>query len=824
MIRVPFNDAWHVGPLVSVHEAIAPATTEATEVSLPHDAMLMGGRSIKDSDGPPTAYFRHGKWTYEKRFPVPETWRQKRIAFEFEGVYRDAMVYINGALAGQWANGYSRFHVRADDYLEYGQTNAVRVDATACQDSRWYSGGGIYRPVSLLVGGLVHITPTGVRLTTPDIDDGLATVVASTEIANEDIRTRAVEVRLEIADAAGKVVASDHSPVTLVPGETIAARQRVYLRQPSLWSVDSPHLYHVTVRLLDTDGQTDEACTHFGIRTVTVDPLRGLRINGEAVKLRGGAVHHDNGVLGAADFTDAADRRVRLLKAAGFNALRSAHNPMSVAMLEACDRHGMLVMDELFDVWTVPKSGDDYSRSFPQWWERDVDSMVAKDFNHPSVVMYSIGNEIIEAGTTNGARWGRRLADRVRAQDPHRLVTHALQGMYIARDKIPALKAELQPDATPIRGLNDYLGQVTHLIDALMASPVVGERLEEPASVLDVVGLNYGESRYVLDKDAFPNRVVVGSETFPTKIDQLWKLVTENAHVIGDFTWTAWDFLGEVGTGRHVYPEDQQVHRAPYPWLTAECGDIDIIGQCQPISYYREIVFGLTTTPYLAVRRPRQDGYAIKPRAWTWSDVSPSWTFDLPLDSLLHVEAYAAADEVEFRLNGVTVATVPVGTARDFVAEADVPYKPGVLEVVAYRDGVETGRSGLCSAGEPMCLKLDADRSEVPADPQRLVHIEISLIDEEGVVNPNRDTRVTLEVDGPGVLQGFGSAAPSTEESFLDAGTTSFDGRALAIVRATGESGRITVTAKAQGLPPTSVEIGAVQSSTSSVTGRRSVC
>ncbi|MEU0108849.1 glycoside hydrolase family 2 TIM barrel-domain containing protein [Streptomyces sp. NPDC006129] len=818
MIRIPFNDAWRVGPLVSVHEAIVVAGAGEEEVTLPHDAMLRGGRSAENSGGPQTGYFRDGKWTYEKQFDVPAEWAAKRVAFEFEGVYRDAMVYLNGALAGQWAGGYSRFHVSADPFLKYGQVNTVRVDAQAHQDSRWYSGGGIHRPVSLLVGGLVHVTPTGLRLTTPDVDADLATVVASTEIVNEDVSTRVVEVLLEIRDTAGTVVASDRSRVTLLAGDTITTCQRAYVRQPSLWSVDSPHLYHASVRLSDDNGPLDEASTHFGIRTVTADPIRGLRVNGETVKLRGGAIHHDNGILGAADFADAAERRVRMLKAAGFNALRSAHNPMSVALLDACDRLGMLVMDELFDVWTVPKSGDDYSRRFPQWWERDVDAMVAKDVNHPSVIMYSIGNEIIEAGTPHGARWGRRIADRVRAQDPTRLVTHALQGMYIARDKIPALKAELQLGTAP-RGLNDYLGQAMHLLDALMASPVVGERLAEPASVLDVVGLNYGESRYVLDKETHPNRVVVGSETFPTKIDQLWQLVTENPHVIGDFTWTAWDFLGEVGTGRHVYPEDQQVHRAPYPWLTAECGDIDITGQRHPISYYREIVYGLTSKPYLAVRRPREDGYVIKPRAWTWTDVSTSWTFDVPVGSPLHVEAYAAADEVEFRLNGTTVATVPVGTERNFVAEADVPYEPGVLEVVAYRNGAEVGRSALRTAGEPTHLSLETDRTVLPADPQRLAHIDIALVDDNGVLNPNRDTEITIEVDGPGVLQGFGTGAPATEESFLDASATSFRGRALAIVRATGETGRITVTARAHGLPDTSVEIDAVQAPTQHRTG-----
>lgn len=800
MIRTPFNDAWTVGPLTSVHEAIVVAGPGEQVVTLPHDAMLGGGRSADHSGGPQTGYFRDGKWTYEKQFDVPLTWATKRVTFEFGGVYRDAMVYLNGALAGQWANGYSTFHVEADAYLKYGETNVIRVDAQAHQDSRWYSGGGVHRPVHLLIGELVRITPTGLRVRTPDIDPDLATVVASTEIVNDDIRTRAVELTLEIRDHEGLLVASDSSRVTLLAGDRTTAHPRAYVRQPALWSVDSPSLYRATVRLTDSDGRVDEASTSFGIRKVTVDPVRGLRINGETVKLRGAAIHHDNGILGAADFADASERRVRLLKAAGFNALRSAHNPISAAMLDACDRHGMLVMDEAFDVWTVAKSGDDYSRRFPNWWERDIDAMVAKDVNHPSVIMYSIGNEIIEAGTPHGTRWGRRLAERVRGQDPTRLVTHALQGMYLARDQIPALRAQTQHNAE-IRGLNDYLGRLTDLIDALMASPVVGERLAEPASVLDVVGLNYGESRYLLDKERFPNRVVVGSETFPTRIDHLWKLVTENPHVIGDFTWTGWDFLGEVGTGRHVYPEDAQVHRAPYPWLTAECGDLDITGHRQPISYYRATVYGLRQTPYLVVRRPRADGHVIEPKAWTWSDVSPSWTFDVAPHSPLHIEVYANADEVELFLNGAKVATAPVGTSRRFVAELDVPYQPGTLEVVAYRQGEEVGRSALRTAGEPTRLRLDTDRTVLRADPQQLAYIDIAVVDHHDVLNPIRDSTVTIEVDGPGVLQGFGTGAPATEESFLDNSATTHNGRALAVIRATGEIGLITVTARADGFP-----------------------
>ena len=805
MIRQSFNDAWRFGPFASVHAAIVFDGPDQDLVTLPHDAMLTMGRAAEHSGGPSSGYFRGGTWSYEKSFDVPDEWRSKRVTFEFEGVYRDAMVYLNGALAGQWAYGYTGFHVSADAHLKYGQTNTIRVDARAQDDSRWYSGGGIYRPVHLLIGELIHIAPNGIRVSTPEVDDELATVAVAADIVNEDIHTRTVQVELDIRDGDGNPVTSDRSRLTLQPGEAATVRQRAYIRNPSLWNLDTPHLYRATMRLFDDHGDIDNSTTTFGIRTVTADPVRGLRLNGQTVKLRGCGVHHDNGVLGAADFADASERKVRKLKEAGFNAIRSAHNPLSVSMLDACDRVGVLVMDEAFDAWTFAKSDDDYSRRFISWWQRDIDAMVAKDINHPSVILYSIGNEIIEAGTSAGARLGRQLAERIRSQDPTRLVTHALQGMYIARDEIAALTDT--PSNEQPKGLNEYLARLSDLVDNLMASDVVGDRLIEPASVLDVVGLNYGDSRYVIDKDPFPNRVVVGSESFPTKIAHLWQLVTDNAHVIGDFTWLGWDFLGEAGTGRPVYPEDEQVHRAPYPWLTIDCGDLDITGQRQPISYYREIVYGLTDTPYLAVAPPREDGYVVEAKAWTWTDTTASWTWDTPVGMPLHVEAYATGTDVEFRLNGDTVARVAVGSRRSFVAEAHIPYQPGTLEAVSYRDGREIGRVALHTAAEPARVQIEVDQTELPAGPQRLAHLELSITDKDGVLNTGADQLITIEVDGPAILQGLGTGAPTTEEDFRTNSCTTYKGRALAVLRSTGDSGHVKVRAFAAGLPDATLQI-----------------
>ncbi|MEU6716747.1 glycoside hydrolase family 2 TIM barrel-domain containing protein [Nonomuraea sp. NPDC046802] len=802
MIRESFNDGWRVAPRTSIFEQLSGGGSESVAVTLPHDAMLAGGRSAEGSDGSHTGYHRPGSWQYDKDFEVPAEWVSKRVTLEFEGVYRDAMVFVNGAFAGQWAGGYSTFHIAVDAFLRYGRTNTVRVEAQAHQDSRWYSGGGIHRPVHLLIGGLLHITPTGLRVTTPQIDDDLATAEVTTEVVNEGTGTRTVEALLELYDGSGTLVAADRAPVTVLAGERAVVRQRAYIRDPALWSVEEPNLYTATVRLLDADGQADEARTTFGIRSLSVDPIRGLRINGTPVKLRGACVHHDNGLLGAAAIGRAEERRVRLLKDAGFNAIRSAHNPISTAMLEACDRVGMLVMDETFDMWAQSKTHDDYSRRFPQWWERDVDAMVAKDFNHPSVIFYSIGNEILEAGTPHGARWGRLLAERVRTQDPTRLITNALNGMLTVLDKLPELMAQAGGS-----GFNDALGSLADVTAGLSALPEVGARLAESAAVLDVVGLNYGDSRYLSDRDTFPNRVVVGSETFPTLIDRYWKLVTEHGHIIGDFTWTGWDYLGESGIGRPVYPGEGPSFGAPYPWLTASTGDLDITGRRRPVSYYREIVFGLRRAPYLAVQRPEQREQPFKAGAWAWTDSVASWTWDTPPGTPVVVEAYTDADEIEFLLNGATAARVPVGGDKAFLATAELPYQPGTLEAVAYRNGTETGRCRLITAAAPSQLRLIPDREQVSTDRQDLAYLDIALTDEHATVNPISDRVVTVTLDGPAALQALGTARPSTEESFLATSCTTYEGRALAVIRPTGTQGTATVTVHADGLPPATVTV-----------------
>jgi beta-galactosidase len=811
MIRESFNTGWTAGPAQTGFSA-AMGSASLPPVTLPYDVVRDRRRSADVRRGGDTAYFPGGFFAYEKTFAVPEAYRDKTVALEFEGVYRDAVVFINGQFAAQRPSGYAEFLVDADPFLRHGQENTIRVECRVHEDSRWYTGGGIYRPVHLLVADLVHVAPNGVRVTTPDVDADRAVVAVATTLRNVSRETRSPRVTTRILDAAGTVVAESSTPVTVLPGGSEVARVRLPVRSPSLWSVDAPALYTVETAVTEGDRTLDEDRTVFGIRTLQVDSVSGLRVNGERVDLRGACIHHDTGLLGAATIARAEERRVEILKAAGFNAIRSSHNPISRSTLEACDRLGMLVMDELTDVWTKPKSPFDYAVVFPEWWERDMEAMVAKDFNHPSVVMYSIGNEIFEVGSSLGSQWGRRLAEKVRSLDDTRFVTNAINGMVAVADQLAALLAgESSGDESGASDINSLITSMGDTMAQLGASDLVTQATEESAAVLDVVGFNYADSRYVLDRDLFPHRVIVGTETFPGHIDELWRHVRENTHVIGDFTWTGWDYLGEVGVGRVDYPDESYVNSGftgAYPWLTAWVGDIDITGVRRPQSYYRETVFGLRQVPYIAVHRPEHHGKATWRTPWAWTDTLSSWTWAVPDGSPVTVDVYSDAAEVELLLDGRSLGRSPVGQRKAFVARFEVTYAPGELVAVAYDGDTEVGRTSLRTATGPTRLTAAADREVLRADDGDLAYVALTFVDPTDVLVTNEERVLSVTVTGPGVLAGLGSGRPRTEEPFNGSQCTSFDGRAMAIVRPTGP-GAIEVRVESDGCEPVTVGIRA---------------
>jgi beta-galactosidase len=805
MDRTSFDDGWQVRPkVISFVESFGSGSAWQS-VRLPHDAMIAGRRD--PAAGPAGAYFPGGAWEYRKRFDVPEDLRGKRVVLELEGVYRSAAVFVNGDHAGHRPYGYSNFEIRLDQLLRFGERNEIRVDATAHEDSRWYSGAGIYRPTWLLVGGPVHLLPEGVHVRTPAIDDEAAVVEVATEVRNDAMVPASASVVTELVDPEGRVVARDVAPLTVRSGEVQVSRQRLVVPAPARWCVERPHLHTCRTELLVDGEVVDREGTTFGIRSLEVDAARGMRINGEPVKLRGACIHHDNGVLGAATFARAEERRVELLRAAGFNALRSAHHPMSRALLDACDRLGMLVMDEAFDMWSQPKSNSDYARSFPDWWEADVEAMVRKDRNHPSVVMYSIGNEIPEAGSPAGAAQGRAMAQAIRALDDSRFTTNAVNP--VASIGMPLFEgtAHLYGEEHEDAGVNTLLTGHWAILQTVLQQDVVDERTAESFGAVDVAGYNYLDSRYEVDHELHPNRVIVGAETFPVQIADGWAQVQALPHLIGDFTWTGWDYLGEVGVGRTEYEGSDHAFHAEYPWLTAWVGDLDITGHRRPLSYYREIVFGLRQDPYVVVRRPEHHGRPITYTSpWAWSDAVSSWSWPGFEGQPVTVEVYADADEVELLLDDRSLARLPGGAAVRFKAEVELTYEPGTLAAVAYRGGIEVGRSSLRSASGPVLLGVRPDRASIRSDGTDLTFVDVELVDAEGTVHTGADRAVHVDVAGPGVLQGLGSGNPCTEETFEGPSHDTFDGRVLAVVRPTGP-GTIVVTVTADRCQPVMVEI-----------------
>lgn len=805
MIRRPFREGWSVGPKLGAFEA---PTAEAAPrpIRLPHDAVRDLPRSADSDQGVHTGYVPGGVFEYAKLVDVPPEWRDKTVRVEFEGVYRDAVVFVNGDAVVHEPNGYNAFEAVLDPYLRYGEPNRITVEARAHRDSRWYSGAGIYRPVHLVVAEPVHIPLGGTTVATPDIDADRAVVEVATTVRNGSRHTRTLRLAWVVRKPDGTDAATGAAPVTVLPGEESVARLRVVVDEPELWSDASPALYRVLTTLAADDGSvidTDDVA--FGIRRLQLDARHGLRVNGESVKLRGACVHHDSGPLGAATFADAEDRRVRLLKAAGFNALRSAHNPMSRAMLEACDRHGVYVMDELTDTWTRSKVAFDAAPSFSDRWRHDVEALVAKDVNHPSVIMYSIGNEILELGSPAGSAWSRRLAEAFRAADPTRFVTNGINGIIANLDRLLVTDAAPGDEAgAEASDPNTMMATMGDMMAAANASELVTASTEESAAVLDVVGFNYAESRYEIDRELFPNRVIVGSETFPSRIEKMWELVERLDHVIGDFTWTGWDYLGEAGIGRVDYTDEPGYGPTgtvgPFPHLLAGCGDLDITGHRRPVSYYREIVFRLRSEPYLAVHPPQHHGRPTATTPWAWDDTVSSWTWDAAPGAPVTVDVYAAAEEVELVRDGVSVAVEPVGAEKAFRARFETEYHPGELTAIARSGGREVGRTTLHTAGDAV-LTASFERSEIAAD--GLGFAEIVVADPDGNVASDAEVLITVTVEGDAELAGLGTGRIRTEESFAGPTVTTYDGRALAIARPTGPGSAI-LTVSADGFEPVS--------------------
>ncbi len=737
---------------------------EGKNVTLPHDAMLAAGRDAESEGGSAVGYFKGSRAIYEKKFIKPE---HSHVSFWFEGVYRKARVYINEQEAGGCTYGYSSFEVCADKFLKEGE-NHIRVEAdnTEQPNSRWYSGTGIYRPVWMLLNGEDYIEPVSIRIRTICTNPAVIQVVA---VAHGG------EIEIEIYDE-NQCVAKG------VCGN-------IEIENAKLWSADHPHLYTCRLLLKKAGEVVDEEERTFGIRQLKADK-NGFYVNDNQVLLRGGCIHHDNGILGACAYEEAEWRKVRMLKEAGFNAIRSAHNPCSRALLDACDHYGIYVMDESWDMWFQRKNTYDYALDFEKNYKYDLEDMVKKDYNHPSVILYSIGNEVSEPASEKGMALAGEMVEYLHELDDTRFVTGGYNLMLIGRAKKGMFQySEEKPDTKPMNSsmmFNKMASMIGTGMNSASSSKEYDEMITPLMDQMDIAGYNYASGRYEPDYGLHPERLIIGTETFPQDIVKNWKMVKKLPTLIGDFMWTAWDYLGEAGIGAWAYTKDGRCFTKPYPWLLGDVGVIDILGNPNGELYLAQAAWEQLKIPKICVQPCNHPG--IKPAKQTWrgTNAIPSWSWKNCDGNKALVEVYSNAYEIELLLGGKRIGKRKV---RDCVASFKVKYRPGVLEAVAFdADKNEIGRDCLQSADDAS-INVFFEQSE--AKPKEILYVPINLADNNGVVESADERQLTVRVEN-GELLGLGSANPRTEDNYLSNRTSTYYGHALAVIRV-GEQGQVKV-------------------------------
>ncbi len=743
-------------------------------LDLPHDWSIELPRDPESPSCPEGGFFVDGLGWYRKRFAVPEAWRGQHIALFFEGVFKNAQVWVNDRYVGRHPYGYTSFTMDLTPYIEVDADNlvAVRVDNSAPKHSRWYSGSGIYRHVWLLVRDPVHIADGGLYVTTPEVSAASARVRLEATAVNESDEARQITVNWVVLGPDGEECGAREAEAEIPPGASHGFTQELPLSNPRLWSPDHPSLYRLQVEVRAGDAVLDADATTFGVRSIEFSAAEGFLLNGEPLTMRGGCVHHDCGPLGSMSIDRAEERKVEVLKASGFNAVRCAHNPPAPAFLDACDRLGMLVIDEAFDNWRERGTPNDNHIVFDDWWQRDLDSMVLRDRNHPCVVMWSIGNEVTEARLPWGPEIAHRLAERVRLLDPTRPVTCA------------------------VNNHQDW------------------EQVDKFFAELDVCGYNYLVGRYEDDHQRHPERIIVATETFASKAYEYWRAVERLPYVVGDFVWTSMDYLGESGIGGTCLEGDEnaptkQSWLPGYPWHQAYCGDIDICGWKRPPSYYRDLLWIAPDALYIGVHAPVPEGRKIARKDWGWPDVQASWTWPGLEGRELQVDVYSACDEVELLLNGTPVGRKKMTEADRLIATFMVPYAAGELKAVGYRAGAKVVAHSLVTCGPAQGLHLTADRNPIYADPNDLSYITVEAVDAEGRPVPTADHVARFTVTGPGHLAALGSNNPQHTGPYRGDRHRLFRGRCLAIVRPDEQAGDIHLCAEADGLATAEITIGA---------------
>lgn len=819
MQKIDFNKDWICRCLTRDEEAYP--------VTLPHDAMLSEPRTQESTGEGNIGWYIGGDYEYTKNFFVPEEYKGKKVLIEFEGIYHNGEVYINGKKAAYHPYGYTNFYVDTEGFFQYGKENEIKVIARNADqpNSRWYSGTGIYRPAYLYVGEEKHIPVNGVKIRTLSYDPARIEVVVKTSSPGE--------VSLEIEFEGNKVLA--------VKGEStkengqIEAYQAIFqldVPNAKLWDTEHPNLY--TCKAIFGE---DEVTETFGIRELIWNPQVGMTINGERVILRGACFHHDNGVLGACTYPEAEERKMRIFKENGYNAVRSAHYPCSKALLDACDRMGMLMMDEYVDVWYIHKTKYDYAGQLADWWKQDLKDMVDKDYNHPSVIMYSTGNEVAETAQKKGIALTGDMTNYLHSLDSTRPVTCGINiffnflssiglGVY-SDDKAEKSAGNAEKNAAQAAGKNEKkvvksgektVNKATENGKKGLGStkpekkkkPVGSEfyntlaclvgdyfmkcgatlypcdlRTKDAYANMDIAGYNYGIFRYKHDLKKYPNRLILGSETFCKDAYSFWEIAKKNKRIIGDFVWAGWDYIGEVGDGAVEYSDYK--FEDPATRMTGGNGRIDLNGKPRAEAAYTRVAFERETGPFIAVD-PVYQKEKLRLTGWQLTKALESWAWDGCNGETAKVEVYARAAQVELFINGKSVGKKKVKKCR---ANFNTTYQNGEITAVSYdENGREINRYSLCTAGKETVLQVRPEEKTVK--PEGLAFIQLQYTDNKGIWKPMEKHNIKVTVEN-GVLKGLGSPAPYVKGNYTDHTVATYYGEAMAVVQADG-NGPVKVT------------------------------
>lgn len=744
-------------------------------IDLPHDWSiedLPGTQSPFNPDvvnGVSIGFTTGGIGWYRKTFTLPSTQKNKKVIIQFDGVYMNADVWINGEHIGNHPYGYTSFYYDISDKIKWNDKNIIAVQVkNVGATSRWYAGSGINRHVWLIEKASIHIAQWRTFITTPEVSSSSAKINIKTKVVNETNTLSTITLINKILNAKNIEVARTTSKQNINANDEYSFNDNAIVKSPALWSTENPNLYRLISEVYVDGKLTEHNETKFGIRKISFDAVNGFMLNDKPMKLKGACFHIDNGPLGARSYDAAEIRRVALLKASGFNAIRCSHNPPPTSFLDACDSLGMLVIDEFADMWTEPKNMEDYHSYFKDWWQKDLQSMLLRDRSHPSIIMWSIGNEIPGMDKKEVADTAKLLAGFVRSIDNTRPVTAAVNNVNDKKDAF--------------------------------------------FSALDICGYNYAANKYESDHERKPQRIMVATESYPLTQFDYWMGVVDHPWVIGDFVWTGWDYIGEASIGWRGYEQEKNF----YPWNLAYCGDIDICGWKRPQSFYRDVLWKKNQLSIFV--KPLQPSFPINEKKqtwsiWNWDDVVADWNWlKTPMEkdkagSVFEVNVYSSCDEVELFLNGKSLGKKPTNRSTKFTAVYNVPYKAGELKAIGYSNGKKVNTSFLKTADEPTQIKLTADRNVINADNEDLSYVTIELLDANGVRNPKAENLIHFTIEGEGTIAGVGNANPISLESYQLPQRKAWQGRCMVVIKSTHNAGKIILKASGENLKPAEIII-----------------